>query len=72
MKNGKIEKPTIESIRNEEKIEETQVPEENITTPEETIQEKPEETTLTMTRKRLGESIGRYIDKVKALKNDKE
>ncbi len=72
LKNGKIEKPTIESIRNEEKIEETQVPEENITTPEETIQEKPEETTLTMTRKRLGESIGRYIDKVKALKNDKE
>jgi len=63
-KDATMEKPTVESI----KLEENPIPEENITTPE----EKPEERTLTMTRKRLGESIGRYIDKIKALKNTKE
>lgn len=77
IENGKITNPTAESIKNEEKDnivaeEKTEKPEEkeNITAEEKV--ETPEEKTLNINKTRLRESIGKYIDKIKALKTAKE
>jgi len=69
LNNGIMEKPTVESIKQEEAIHPDT--ENKIDTTAEKP-ETPEEKTLTITKTRLRQTIDRYIEKIKGLKNAKE